>query len=53
MFVSNSSLLNRNSISPLQSIQARNFSIIQAASPVGESFNPGVRLEGFVDWMEA
>ncbi len=40
MFVSSWSLVKRLSMSPLQSLQVRNFSTIHAASPAGESFNP-------------
>jgi hypothetical protein len=36
---SNSSLLNRDSTSPPQSDQLRNFSMIHAANPAGESFS--------------
>src|SRR5450631_1897416 len=38
-FASSSSLLNRDSTSPAQSDHRRNFSMIQAANPAGESFN--------------
>ena len=38
--VSSSSLLNLFSITPSQSLQARNFSTIHAASPAGESVKP-------------
>src|SRR2546423_12798127 len=44
MLVSSSSLLKRVSTSPLQSLQARNFSTIQAAKPTGESFKPYARV---------
>ena len=37
MFVSGVSLENTLSTSPLQSLQARNFSTIHAARPAGES----------------
>jgi len=40
MVVSNSSRVNRDEMSPAQSLQARNFSTIQAASPAGESVRP-------------
>src|ERR1700683_4210665 len=38
-FASSSSFVNRVSTSPPQSDQLRNFSMIQAANPAGESFN--------------
>ncbi len=40
MFVRSSSFVKRFSTSPSQSLHARNFSTIQAASPAGESFSP-------------
>jgi hypothetical protein len=46
--VSSSSLENRRSTSPAQSRQARNFSVIQAASPAGESARPAARVCGRV-----
>jgi hypothetical protein len=45
--------VNRDSMLPPQSLHARNFSTIHAASPTGESFKPGARLCGFVDWISA
>ncbi len=36
--------------SPSQSLQVRNFSTIQAASPAGESDWPTVSESGFVRW---
>ena len=48
MVVSSSSLVNRRSTSPPQSLQARNFSAIQAASPAGVSASPAARVCGRV-----
>jgi hypothetical protein len=39
-FVSSSSLVKRSSTPPLESLQVRNFSMIQVASPTGESLSP-------------
>ena len=52
-FVSSSSFVNRVSRSPPQSLHLWNFSTIHAASPAGESFNPGARLSGLVPWISA
>ena len=46
--VSSSSLVNTLSRSPWQSLQARNFSMIQPASPTGESFKPYASVWGRV-----
>lgn len=48
MVVGRSSLeKRRRSASPPQSVQARNFSAIQAASPAGESASPAARVCGW------
>ncbi|MBP2363305.1 hypothetical protein JOF59_005705 [Streptomyces clavifer] len=41
------------STSPSQSLHARSFSTIQAASPAGESVSPIAAVWGFVRCMEA
>jgi hypothetical protein len=46
MSVSSSSLLNTDSTSPSQSLHARNFSTIHAASPAGESDRPAASVAG-------
>ncbi len=51
MFASSSSRLNTLSTSPLQSDQARNFSMIQAARPAGESVRPKLSVWGRVPWI--
>ena len=51
MTVSSSSRLNRVSRSPWQSLQARYLSMIQAASPDGESVSAAARVSGRVAWM--
>ena len=51
MLSSSSSRLNTDSTSPPQSLQLRNFSTIQAASPAGESFRPKPSVCGLVRWM--
>src|SRR5690606_35075941 len=48
IFASNSSLLHIFSICPLLSLQALNFSSIQAQSPIGESINPSAKVKGLV-----
>jgi hypothetical protein len=56
MLVSSSSLLNRDSMSPLQSLQLRNFSTIHALRPAGESLRPkaeGLRLGGLLQAVRA
>ena len=47
--MSTSSSGKRRSRSPSQSLQARSFSTIQAASPSGESESPSAAVIGLVD----
>ena len=44
-------LLNVDSTSPPQSVQARNFSTIHAACAAGESVRPYVTVWGRVSWI--
>jgi hypothetical protein len=53
IMVSRVSLLNRDSRSPPQSLQARYFSTSQAASPDGESASAAARVSGRVLWITA
>ena len=51
MLVSSSSRVKLRSTSPSLSLQVRNFSTIQAASPTGESVRPYASVCGLVPWM--
>ena len=51
MFASNWSRVNALSTSPSQSDQARNFSMIHAARPAGESVRPKLSVCGRVPWI--
>ena len=44
--------MKRRSTSPSQSLHARSFSTIHAASPIGESWRAKARVCGFVRWTE-
>ena len=48
-----SSLVKLRSMSPSQSLHARSFSTIHAASPAGESVSPTAAVCGFVRCMAA
>jgi hypothetical protein len=52
-FVRISSFVKRRSMSPPQSLHARSFSTIHAASPAGESVSPKAAVWGFVRCMAA
>jgi hypothetical protein len=52
-FVRISSFVKRRSTSPSQSLHARSFSTIHAASPAGESVSPKAAVWGFVRCMAA
>ena len=51
MLASSWSLVNTLSTSPPQSVQARNFSTIQAARPAGESVSAEASVCGRVPWI--
>ena len=51
MLVSSSSFVTQASTSPPQSVQARNFSTIHAASPAGESVSAKASVCGRVPWI--
>lgn len=50
MPVNSVSYENRRATSPSQSLHARNFSAIHAASPSGESLSATASVSGFVMW---
>jgi hypothetical protein len=52
-FVRISSFVNRRSTSPWQSLHARSFSTIHAASPAGESVSPKAAVWGLVRCVAA